>query len=537
MWLGLAAVPVSLMLSVTTYLSTDIAAIPLLWVIPLALYLLTFVLTFARRPPVPHAVSLTLAPLALAGLVFLIATKEESTEWWLISGHLLAFFVVAMACHGELVRRRPGPVFVAEFYLWISLGGAIGGLFNSLVAPVLFDQLVEYPLTLVIAALLVAPRTALRGGSARREAPKQRRLEKRPNRKAQPERCSQIRPLLFDLALPVAVFALTAILVRTLQDPASESSWSMRCVMFGLPMLLCLAFVRRPTRFGLGLGALVLASTFYTSGRGTLVYADRTFFGFNRVMLVPSGRYHVLGHGNTTHGAQSLVPDRRREPLTYYHPNGPLGEIIALFNREHPDGRVAVVGLGAGSTACYRRPGQAWTFYEIDPAVVEIARDTTLFTFLRDCAPDARIVVGDARLSLESATPGGYDLILLDAYSSDAIPIHLITREAIRLYLEKLSPNGLLVFNISNRHLDLGTVLANLALDAGLAYRARNDSQIDPALAGRGMMPSQWAVLARSPAVLGGLADDPIWLRPAPRPGTAVWTDDFNNLLSVFVWQ
>ena len=333
------------------------------------------------------------------------------------------------------------------------------------------------------------------------------------------------------------MFALTTVLVWTLQDPAKEADWSIRAVMFGLPVLICLTFVRRPIRFGLSLGAVVVASAFYTAGKGTLIYADRTFFGLNRVMLLPSGRYHVLGHGNTMHGAQSLDPARRREPLTYFDTNGPLGEILAPFNREHPDGRVAVVGLGAGSTACYRQPGQAWTFYEIDPAVVKIARDPGLFTFLRDCAPDARIVVGDARLSLKSAAPGEYDLIVLDAYSSDAIPIHLITREAIRLYLDKLSPNGLLVFNISNRHLDLGTVLANLALDAGLAYRARNDLQIDPGLAGRGMMPSQWAVLARSSGALGGLADNPTWVQPAPRPGTTVWTDDFNNLLSVFVWQ
>ncbi len=536
MWLGLAAAPVSLMLSVTTYLSTDISAIPLLWVIPLALYLLTFVLTFASRPLVPHSVSLVLTPLGLAGLIFLIATKQESTEWWFISGHLLSFFVVAMACHGELARRRPAPVFVAEFYLWVSLGGALGGLFNSLVAPVLFDQVVEYPLTLVITALLVAPRTATSTGSAQRKVANRRRA-RRLSREAELQRRSRLIPLVLDLTLPLTVFALTTVLVWTLQDPAKEADWSIRAVMFGLPVLICLTFVRRPIRFGLSLGAVVVASAFYTAGKGTLIYADRTFFGLNRVMLLPSGRYHVLGHGNTMHGAQSLDPARRREPLTYFDTNGPLGEILAPFNREHPDGRVAVVGLGAGSTACYRQPGQAWTFYEIDPAVVEIARDPGLFTFLRDCAPDARIVVGDARLSLKSAAPGEYDLIVLDAYSSDAIPIHLITREAIRLYLDKLSPNGLLVFNISNRHLDLGTVLANLALDAGLAYRARNDLQIDPGLAGRGMMPSQWAVLARSSGALGGLADNPTWVQPAPRPGTTVWTDDFNNLLSVFVWQ
>jgi hypothetical protein len=306
--------------------------------------------------------------------------------------------------------------------------------------------------------------------------------------------------------------------------------------MFGLPILAGFFFVRRPVRFALTLGAVFAASSFYAAGKGSIVYVDRTFFGLNRVVLVPSGRYHVLGHGNTTHGAQSLDPARRREPLTYFHPNGPLGQVFAAFNPMHAGARVAVVGLGAGSAACYRQSGQAWTFYELDPAVVEIARDTGHFTFLRECAPDARIVTGDARLSLQSAAPAEYDLMILDAYSSDAIPIHLITREAIRLYLDKLSPDGLLVFNISNRHLDLRTVLANLAADARLIYRERDDLQIDQRLAGRGMMPSQWAVLARTRGALGALADDSTWVEPRPRPGTSVWTDDFNNLWSVFIW-
>jgi hypothetical protein len=344
-------------------------------------------------------------------------------------------------------------------------------------------------------------------------------------------------PLVLDLVLPVALFATAAALVLALQDVDQPTNWRTRTLMFGLPAVACLAFVRRPVRFALGLSAVFAAGTLYSAGRGTIIYEDRTFFGINRVVRVPSGNFHVLGHGNTTHGAQNRDSLGRREPLTYFHRAGPLGQIFSMFNEKYPLGRVAVVGLGAGSAGCYREPGQEWTFYEIDPSVVEIARDTRLFTFLRNCAPNARIVIGDARLSLRSAASDGYDLMILDAYSSDAIPVHLITREAIQLYLDKLSPNGLLAFNLSNRHLDLSTVLANLAHDGSLHYRVRDDRRIDPRLLGEGMMPSQWGVLARNRGDLGVLAGDPRWVQAVPRQGTSVWTDDFTNVLSVFVWN
>jgi hypothetical protein len=307
--------------------------------------------------------------------------------------------------------------------------------------------------------------------------------------------------------------------------------------MFGPPVLACLAFSRRRVRFSLALGAVLVASSFYVAGKGTFILTERTFFGVNRVMLFPSGTYHVLGHGNTMHGAQSLDPSRRREPLTYFYPNGPLGQMFMSFTGERVRHRVGVVGLGAGSVACYRRPGQEWTFYEIDPAVARIASDPQYFTYLRDCAPDAKIILGDGRRSLAGAPQGEYDLLILDAFSSDAVPMHLVTREAVALYLYKLAPGGLLVFNITNRHLDLQTVIGNLAEDAGLVSRVQHDLSIDPRDGGRGKMASQWAIMARSAADLGPLADDPRWILPRIRPGTSAWTDNFSSLLSVYVWN
>jgi len=539
LWLGLAAIPVSLMLSVTTYISTDISAIPLLWIIPLSLYLLTFILTFARHPLLPHPLMVKVAPFALAILTFVLAAKQDETSWLLISIHLLVFFIVALGCHGELARERPAARHLTEFYFWLSLGGALGGIFNALIAPLVFKDVVEYPLTLVLAGLLLlqaAPSTPKPRHERRQIRQQKRRQDKQ--QQAEPGAGLDLRdPRVMDVVLPVGVLLLSAALVKILQEPDQPSDWLMRGVMFGLPALLCLVFIRRPVRFSLGLGAILLASTLYVGGKGTFLYTERTFFGINRVILFSSRTYHALVHGDTLHGAQSLDPARRQEPLTYYYPTGPLGQVFAEFSGEQAKHNIAVVGLGAGSTACYHQPNQAWTFYEIDPAVVRIARDPSYFTFLQDCTPEARIILGDARLSLESAQPQAYDLMILDAYSSDAIPIHLITREALQLYLDKLAPGGVLVFHITNRHLDLKTVLGNLALDTHLTYLARDDLDLDPRDGNRGKMPSQWAVLARTPDDLGALANDPRWTVPALRPGTSVWTDDFNSLLSVFIWR
>jgi hypothetical protein len=527
-WLGLAAIPVSLMLSVTTYISTDVAAIPLLWVIPLAIYLATFILTFARRSFVSVPRLRQALPFGLTALIFVLAAKEDITNWLLIVLHLAVFFTAAMVCHGELAARRPRATHLAEFYFWLSLGGAAGGLFNALVAPAIFEDVYEYPLTMLAAALLVPAGSPT---SPRRQA------KRKHSQPAVASETVQAPMSWLDLAIPFAVLAVTAALVQAIQEPNRAASWPERLVMFGPPALVCLALRRRPVRFSLALGALLVASSLYVAGKGTFILTERTFFGVNRVMLFPSGTYHVLGHGNTMHGAQSLDPARRREPLTYFYPNGPLGQLFTSFTGDHLPRRVGVVGLGAGSIACYRQPGQEWTFYEIDPAVAAIASDPKYFTYLQDCAPDARIVLGDGRRSLVSAANGQFDLLILDAFSSDAVPIHLITREAVGLYLEKLSANGLLAFNITNRHLDLQTVIGNLANDAGLVSRVQHDLAIDPRDAGRGKMGSQWAIVARTTEALGPLAGDPRWIRPRIRPGTTAWTDDFSSLLSVYVWN
>jgi hypothetical protein len=523
-WMLLAAVPSSLMLSVTTYLSTNIAPIPLLWIIPLALYLLTFILVFAGKPILPHRAMIRGLPIVLLPLAIVICAQATQPIWMLIALHLATFFVATMVCHGELAADRPPPRQLTEFYLWMSIGGAIGGMFNALLAPLLFTTVVEYPLALVLACLLL--RT------------KDQRPRTKDGEHTDVRRSSfVVRPLWLDLGLPLAVGALVAGLIlgtRAAGLPSGPLSYGL---VFGLPALLCFGFSRRPVRFALSIAAIFAAGALYTSDQGLVLHAERSFFGIHRVLLDPSGRFHMIAHGGTLHGRQSLDPARRREPLSYYTASGPIGQVVAASSGVHERRRVAVIGLGAGSLACYSQPGQAWTFYEIDPSVERIAREPAYFTFLRDCAPGAGVVLGDARLALLHAADQSYDLMVLDAYSSDSTPVHLITREALALYHAKLAPGGVLAFHISNQYLDLKPVLGDLARDAGLTALFQDDLVLDPDEAARGKSASQWVIMARDRADFGALAGDGRWRPLEGRPGTAVWTDDFSSILSVLRWR
>ncbi|MEJ7640038.1 MAG: fused MFS/spermidine synthase [Singulisphaera sp.] len=507
-WVGLAFVPSSLMLGVTTYLTTDIAAIPLLWVIPLAIYLLTFILVFARRPPLPHPWMVRVLPMAIVLLVLIFSLRTQQLIF--IPIHLLAFFMVALVCHGELARLRPSARHLTGFYLAMSLGGVLGGIFNALVAPILFDRVAEYPLALVLACLAL-PRVVKSG--------------RRPWDRA------------LDFAVPLAVGVLLAGVVPSLTHrPGSQPDTLVPKLGGGVASFLCYTFKDRPVRFALGVGAVLLAFQVNPSHHGRILLQERNFFGVLRVAHDLPTHSHVLIHGNTLHGQQGLDPGLRREPMTYYHRTGPIGQVFEAFGARPARPDVAVVGLGAGSLACYAAPGQGWTFYEIDPAVVRIARDPRFFTYLKDCRARSRdVVVGDARLRLRDAPDGGYGLIVLDAFSSDAIPMHLLTREALRLYRDKLADGGLIAFHISNRYLDLAPVLGALARDAGLIDRVRRDRDIAPEQAKVGKTASDWIVMAAREEDLGPLGKDPRWKASMVRPDEEVWTDDFSNIIQHFI--
>jgi SAM-dependent methyltransferase len=279
----------------------------------------------------------------------------------------------------------------------------------------------------------------------------------------------------------------------------------------------------------------LLAGTFLAGLENQVVYAHRNFFGITRVMLDQDSHYRMLIDGRTLHGMQSLDPAREREPLSYYNPNGPVGQLFASFEEPLATRRIAAVGLGAGSVACYGADGQTWTFYEINPAAVPVARDGNYFTFIRDCLPRVPIVVGDARLTIDRET-GPFDLIVLDAFSSDAIPVHLITKEALAIYLRKLAPGGVLFFHITNRHLDLAPVLGNLALDARLAAFVEH---YEPTAGdrNRGGLPSVWVAMARHAEDLGPLPRDARWRPLEGNPHGTPWSDDFSNIVSALKWS
>ena len=500
-WLALAGVPSALLLAVTAHITTDLAAVPLLWVIPLALYLLTFVLTFARRPWLRHAWLIKAQPFVLVPLVLVFAW--QFAFWLAVPLHLGAFFVNAMVGHGELARRRPAPCHLTEFYLWLAAGGVLGGMFAALIAPLLFDGIWEYPIALVAACLL---RPAIAAAPGRR---------------------------LFDLALPLAVFGL--ILARAgwrglgLPEPGAAATLS----IFVPAAMLLYGMAERPLRFGLGMAAALGAGLLAADSDQILARA-RSFFGVYTVKQDPGG-FHVLVHGTTIHGAERVDATRRREPLTYYLRDGPLGQLFAALKRDPPR-TVGAVGLGVGTVACYRRSGQRWTFYEIDPLVEQIARDARYFHYLEDCAPAAEVVLGDARRSLQQAPSGHYDLLILDAFSSDAIPIHLMTREALALYLDKLSPRGVIAFHVSNRSLDLAPIVADLAAAAGvLAWRQSYQPPRGSESTYR--TPSTWIAIAREARDLGTLTADPRWSRLVGRSDRRPWTDAFSNVLGALRWR
>jgi hypothetical protein len=511
-WLILACAPSSLLLGVTTHLTTDIAAAPLFWVVPLVLYLLSFVIAFQRLFIIPGTAIAFLQATFLAAVGVLFLTNQaENTDVniiWQFGLHLTAFFLTALLCHLELARLRPPTRYLTEFYLFLSVGGALGGVFNALLAPVIFNDVFEYPIVLIVACLL-------RPGIL-------------PNRKNSWRSIS-------DFALPVLMLVLLVSLDRytdlNLQDVSAVPS----LVIVLICAIAVLAWQPRSIRFGLGITALIAAG-YLISNKDFVLQQSRNFYGVLRVVAEDSPPEHDLYNGTTLHGEQAQDNARRLEPLSYYHRDGPLGQLFARVGNLSVTERVAIVGLGTGTIACYERPGAHWTFFEINPADVVIAENPALFTFLRDCPGKTDIILGDARLSLMGQPDHSFGMIVLDAFTSDSIPVHLMTRDAMQLYLNKLEPHGLLVYHVSNLHLNLGPVVGNIARSLELPARRFNDEASDeedndPYARDA----SDWIVIARNVNDLNAIAHDDRWRLLLPSPGKGIWTDDYSNLLSALI--
>lgn len=487
-WIVLALVPSSLLLGVTQHITTDIAAVPLLWAIPLALYLVTFILAFSLRTARLLRVLTRVVPVLGVASAVAIMVDAGHPLIVVLALHLSAFFAIALACHARLAESRPPASDLTRFYFFISVGGVLGGSINSFLAPLVLSWVAEYPIMIALGAGLAVGLPTLS------------------------------RSLLVELLPALALGAALALALVLIPE-----GWPYATIaLVALPAIGAFLCSTRPARFALALMVAMLLPELLAPNQH-IVHRARTFFGVHTVLFenAPRGPRHTLRHGGTLHGLQNLGS---AESQTYYHTTGPVGEVFGAL----PAGaHIGAIGLGVGSVAALARPGDTLAFHEIDPEVVRIATDPELFTYVRDSRAEISFVLGDGRLTIAGAEP--MDLIIVDAFTSDAIPIHLLTAEALRLYADRLKPGGLIALHLSNRYLDLEPVVAETLAQAGLLGLIRSDVP-NATHINDGKEMSTWAILARDAADLTPFLE---WTPLIPDGRLRPWTDDDANILSV----
>jgi hypothetical protein len=506
-WVALAFIPSGLVIAVTTYITTDIASVPFLWMLPLALFLSTFILVF--RVDLPFRYKLVCEGLPATALVFLL------TQGTLVSClfALASFFLAALICHRELYNRRPGPEYLTGFYLWMSAGGVLGGVFSALLAPHLFTSVFEFPL-LMLLALLCRPGVLFN--------------------RSEPLNWARMGSV---LGAGLAIMGAYKLAVHLHLLPTDRTYLF---VLIGI-LLLGLFQIRKWPEHRAALVLTMIAAAALSPSDLLTIHVERSFFGTHRVVSSDDGSMRILLHGTTVHGARRLkdaagAPVSALTPATYYHPTSPMARGVAaarasLLAHGKPFS-AGIVGLGAGSLACYSRAGEAWRYYEIDPAVIKVATDPTLFDFLARCLPKPDIVVGDARLTLARESSQTFGYLVVDAFSSDSVPVHLLTAEALRLYVDKLDPDGLIALHLSNRHLDLVAALAStVGLVRGIEVALVDD---DRPAEGLDRLPSQVVFIARNPEALRAVLAWPDARPLIPGPEHP-WTDDYSDVLSALV--
>jgi spermidine synthase len=509
-WGALAFVPSSLLLGLTNFISTDIASVPLLWIIPLTVYLFSFVIVFSRWNEKSHQWFIRLQPIFLIPFVAYAFINPADLPYWVyLVFHVIAFFFAIMVCHGELAAQRPHSSHLTTFYLIMSFAGMLGGMFNTFVAPFVFNGIYEYPL-MIVAALLLRPSL---------------------KKLSLPEIGMQLIDPILLLIIGVGIYFSVDNLIGYFDGIAISL----------ILLTIAVYFMRRRVVAYAGLiGVIIMSAMVVHHSESHTLMQERTFFGVmavrESVLTDEKGQpetYHELFHGTTKHGAQRLIPTESKTPLTYYSRLSPMGQLFKTFDAQNENWNIGVVGLGAGALTCYAKPSQTWTLYEIDPLVVDIAKNPAYFTYLSQCAPNAVSEIGDARLSLQNKPDGAFDLLMMDAFSSDAVPTHLLTREAIELYFKKLKPNGILAFHITNRHLLLKKVVSIHAEQMKLAALIQEfKPQTDVPL----IVATDWVVLAKNPETLKPLQTSQIgsWQKMPLYFDMPAWTDDFTNIVSIW---
>lgn len=495
-WLACAFVPSSLLVGVTTHISTDIASVPFLWVLPLVLYISTFIIVFSKSPAVRLEQTKRWLPIAVAIAALSLSFVFPFSLPVSLAIHLLTLFFAALLAHGAMAADRPEAKRLTEFYLIMSLGGVLGGAFNALLVPVIFNAVIEYPLML-LAILALRPGLRWMGKG---------------------------RTRVWSL---VAFGALVAAAVLNQSIGTGDETVTTYRL---LSLIAFLAIVLSAnSKLGPVIGAACVFGISALANPYSAAISDRSFFGVVKVM--EQDEFRVLKHGTTQHGTQYIAPDKALIPTTYYAPRTPIGQVFGAYQGQ---GDVGVIGLGTGSVACYAQPGQTYTYYEIDPLVAKMAKDPAYFSYLSECTPNAEIILGDGRLNLLSQPEHKYDVLLIDAFSSDSVPAHLLTVEAIDLYLSRLSDEGVLVMHISNRHMDLSQIVARVAdqLDAAALYQFYiPPAEIDGVFAESA---SQVMVLGATPEALATLKADSRWTE-LKADGKRPWTDDYSNVIGA-IW-
>lgn len=506
-WVALAAIPSSLMLGVTAHLATDVASAPFLWVVPLALYLLTFIIAFQTKPVIPPQLALLVQAAMLPACLYMIPANVGIAYQLFI--HLLCFFVSALVCHQALVARRPAPARLTDFYLCLSLGGVIGGAFNAFAAPVIFNAVWEYPLALVLAAA------------------------------ARPWHWRKLTYWEIGLLLTAVMVCVFATAVS--QDPPYKvftySTYdAIRAIL--IAAIVAAFLLRRNTPAFVGAVALLALAAQAIDSRSEVIRSDRSFFGVLKQSEVKigglGGTVRSLAHGTTLHGAQARNPTYRCRPLAYYAPETAMGQVFRTIQAERPAINIATIGLGTGTSAAYTRSADRLTFFEIDPLVVRLANDPANFSYTTECARGKiGFVIGDARLTIAKQPDANFDIILVDAFSSDAIPAHLLTREAIGIYLSKLKPDGVIILHLSNRHMELGPP-AHASVKAAGGVALEQYYQSSPASPQLWESSQEVMIVGRTPQALQVFRYNGGWEMPA-QTNVRPWTDDYMNLVGAII--
>jgi hypothetical protein len=506
-WLLLSFAPSTLLMASTQYITTEIVSTPMLWILPLTLYLLTFIIAFARKPIISHQ---WMVREQAVFLIFLLVSLSKDIftlpSGLLLLFHMVGFFALVMVCLGELVGKRPDKSYLTEFYLWIALGGFLGGIFNGIIAPLIFNGIYEYYIAICLCVAL-------------RPWPK-------VNNKYQWSSSDFLMSIVIGIVLTVNYFLFTMHYSFIISQNKFSYFKFIDLFVITAVIIIILAKDQRPFRFSVNLMILFFyAQALPGFTQGDLLWQSRNFFGVTKVYKNSADNLHFLMSGTTLHGLEIMSKSIEFNRVESYYQ--PIQLIANLLTQNKIPLKIGIAGLGVGMLGCQFSKQDAVTFFEIDPVVVKIANMPTMFTYLKNCPPTGGVILGDARLNIANAPPHFFNVIIIDVFSSDAIPMHLVTREALQLYSQKLAPDGLIIFNISNRHIDLVPVLSTAAkqmkLETLLYLSGKLDNQFQAA--------SEWIVLTKNNKISEKL--QPIWKKLDTSQARTLWTDDHSNILGI----